>query len=223
MTIDELRSALLLNRKNGYSSLTLPQREDMEAYAKRYSAFISTCKTEREAVSWAVDAAEKLGFKPIVPGMAVAPGDKVYLNNRGKSMILAVIGTEPMNNGVNICGAHIDSPRMDLKPNPLYEDSEIAYFKTHYYGGIKKYQWVTVPLAIHGIVCLKDGTTVNVAIGEDPEDPVLVISDLLIHLSADQLQKSLAKGIEAEQLNVILGSEPLDPRAFITLIRSFPS
>ena len=210
MTIDELRSALLLNRKNGYSSLTLPQREDMEAYAKRYSAFISTCKTEREAVSWAVDAAEKLGFKPIVPGMAVAPGDKVYLNNRGKSMILAVIGTEPMNNGVNICGAHIDSPRMDLKPNPLYEDSEIAYFKTHYYGGIKKYQWVTVPLAIHGIVCLKDGTTVNVAIGEDPEDPVLVISDLLIHLSADQLQKSLAKGIEAEQLNVILGSEPLE-------------
>ena len=209
MTIDELRNSLLLDRKNGYAILTPEQRNDMEAYAKRYSAFISTCKTEREAVSWAVAAAEKNGFKPVTPGMELNPGDKVYLNNRGKSMILAVIGTEPLADGVNICGAHIDSPRMDLKPNPLYEDSEIAYFKTHYYGGIKKYQWVCVPLAIHGIVCLKNGSTVTVTIGEDAEDPVLVISDLLIHLSADQLQKSLAKGIEAEQLNVILGSEPL--------------
>jgi len=209
MTTDELRTSLLLDRKNGYCALTSTQREDMEAYAKRYSAFISTCKTEREAVCWAVSAAEKLGFKPAEPGMTLNPGDKVYLNNRGKSIILAVIGTAPLAEGVNICGAHIDSPRMDLKPNPLYEDSEIAYFKTHYYGGIKKYQWTCVPLAIHGIVCLKDGTTVDVVIGEDPADPVLVVSDLLIHLSADQLQKPLAKGIEAEQLNVILGSEPL--------------
>lgn len=210
MTTEELRSALLLDQKNGYTKLTAAQRIEMEEYAKRYSAFISTCKTEREAVSWAVCAAEARGFRPIEPGMDVKPGDKVYLNNRGKSMILAVVGTEPLNNGVNICGAHIDSPRMDLKPNPLYEDNEIAYFKTHYYGGIKKYQWVTVPLAIHGIICRKDGTTVTVTIGEDDNDPVLVISDLLIHLSADQLQKPLAKGIEAEQLNVILGSEPLE-------------
>jgi len=210
MTIEELRQSLLLDRKNGYSRLTPGQREEMEQYAKRYSAFISNCKTERESVCWAVSAAEAQGFRPLVPDMELKPGDKVYLNNRGKSMILAVIGTEHLDNGVNICGAHIDSPRMDLKPNPLYEDNEIAYFKTHYYGGIKKYQWVTVPLAIHGIVCCKDGTTVTVTIGEDASDPVMVISDLLIHLSADQMQKPLAKGIEAEQLNVILGSEPLE-------------
>ena len=182
----------------------------MDAYIQRYSAFLTACKTEREAVAWAIDAAEKLGFKPIVPGMDVKPGDKVYLNGHNKSMILAVVGTEPLAKGANICGAHVDSPRMDLKPNPLYEDNDIAYFKTHYYGGIKKYQWTCVPLAIHGVVCLKDGTSVNVVIGEDPADPVLMISDLLIHLSADQMQKTLAKGIEGEQLNVILGTEPLE-------------
>jgi len=209
MTIDALRSALLLENPNGYNRLTPEQRQEMEAYAQRYSVFITACKTEREAVSWTIAAAEAKGFRPLVPGMEAKPGDKVYLNNRGKSILLAVIGTEPLENGVNICGAHIDSPRMDLKPNPLYEDGEIGYLKTHYYGGIKKYQWACVPLAIHGIVCRKDGTTVEIVIGEDANDPVLVISDLLIHLSADQLQKPLAKGIEAEQLNVILGSEPL--------------
>ena len=210
MTTEELRTSLLLDQENGYAKLTDAQRVEMEEYAKRYSAFISTCKTEREAVAWAVAAAEKNGFKPILPGMDVKPGDKVYLNNRGKSMILAVVGTESLNDGCNICGAHIDSPRMDLKPNPLYEEKELAYFKTHYYGGIKKYQWTCIPLAIHGVVCRKDGTAVNVVIGEDPADPVVVITDLLIHLSADQLQKPLAKGIEGEQLNVLLGSEPLE-------------
>ncbi len=210
MTTEELRQSLLLEQKNGYSRLSAAQQAEMERYAKRYSAFISACKTEREAVSWAVAHAEQLGFRPMIPGMELKPGDKVYLNNRGKSIILAVMGTAPLNDGVNICGAHIDSPRMDLKPNPLYEDNEVAYFKTHYYGGIKKYQWVCVPMAIHGIVFRKDGTSVNIVIGEDDQDPVLVISDLLIHLSADQLQKTLAKGIEAEQLNVILGTEPLE-------------
>ena len=209
MTIEELRSTLLLDKKNGYASLTDDQRQEMEAYARRYSTFISACKTEREAVCWTVAAAEAQGFRPAVPGMDLKPGDKVYLNNRGKSILLAVMGTEPLENGINICGAHIDSPRMDLKPNPLYEDNEIGYFKTHYYGGIKKYQWACIPLALHGIVCRKDGTTVEIVIGEDPADPVLVISDLLIHLSADQLQKPLAKGIEGEQLNVIIGTEPL--------------
>ena len=146
----------------------------------------------------------------MVPGMAANPGDKIYLNNRGKSIILAVVGKKPLNEGANICAAHVDSPRMDLKPNPLYEDSEIAYFKTHYYGGIKKYQWVTVPLAIHGVVYRKDGSVVTITIGEDDADPILVISDLLVHLSADQMQKPLAKGIEGEQMNVILGTEPLE-------------
>ena len=210
MTIDELRESLLLKKENGYARLTARQREEMEAFSQRYSAFISACKTEREAVVWAAAAAEAHGFRPLVPGMQIQPGDRVYLNNRDKSILLAVVGTEPLKDGVNICAAHIDSPRMDLKPTPLYEDSEIAYFKTHYYGGIKKYQWTCVPLAIHGVVCRKDGTTVTVTIGEDPSDPVVLVSDLLIHLSADQLQKPLAKGIEAEQLNILLGTEPLE-------------
>ena len=124
--------------------------------------------------------------------------------------LLAVVGSESLAKGANICAAHVDSPRMDLKPNPMYEDSEIAYFKTHYYGGIKKYQWACIPLAIHGVVYRKDGTCVKVTIGEDAGDPVVVVSDLLIHLAADQMQKPLAKGIEGEQLNVILGTEPLE-------------
>ena len=210
MKIEELRQSLLIQNKCGLNRISAEQRADMDAYIQRYSAFLTACKTEREAVAWAIDAAEKLGFKPIVPGMDVKPGDKVYLNGHNKSLILAVVGTEPLVKGANICGAHVDSPRMDLKPNPLYEDNDIAYFKTHFYGAIKKYQWTCVPLAIHGVVCLKDGTSVNVVIGEDPADPVLMISDLLIHLSADQMQKTLAKGIEGEQLNVILGTEPLE-------------
>ena len=141
--------------------------------------------------------------------MSVQPGDKVFFNNRGKSIILAVIGSESLAHGANICAAHVDSPRMDVKPNPLYEDSEIAYFKTHYYGGIKKYQWAAIPLAIHGAVYRKDGQVVTVTIGEDDNDPILYVSDLLIHLSADQMQKTAAKVIEGEQLNVILGTEPV--------------
>ena len=209
MTTEELRQSLLCAPKNGYTRIDDTYRAQMDVYVKDYMHFISTCKTEREAVDWAVLEAEKNGFQPFVPGMAANPGDKIYCNNRGKSIVLAVIGKEPLSMGANICAAHTDSPRMDLKPNPLYEDSEIAYFKTHYYGGIKKYQWVTVPLALHGVVYRKDGTVVPVTIGEDENDPILMISDLLIHLSADQMQKPLAKGIEGEQLNVILGTEPL--------------
>ena len=210
MTTEELKEALLMAPKNGYTRISPEQRAEMEAYAKRYAAFMDACKTEREATAWTAAAAEARGFKPLTAGMAVQPGDKVYFNNRGKSILLAVIGTEPLSAGANISAAHVDSPRMDLKPNPLYEDSEIAYFKTHYYGGIKKYQWPTVPLAIHGVVCRKDGSTVTVTIGEDDTDPVLCVSDLLIHLSADQMKKPLAEGIAGEQLNVILGTEPLE-------------
>ncbi len=210
MTNEELRDNLFSAPKNGYTKLTTQQREEMEGYCKRYTAFIDACKTEREATAWAVKVAQEHGFKPIVPGMAVKPGDKVYYNNRNKSILLAVIGSESLAQGANICAAHVDSPRMDLKPHPLYEDSEIAYFKTHYYGGIKKYQWPTVALALHGVVCRKDGTTVTVTIGEDDNDPILVVSDLLIHLSADQMKKTLAEGIVGEQLNVILGTEPLE-------------
>ena len=210
MTTDELRESLLYAPKNGYSEYTPEKREAMNEYCKRYAAFMNACKTEREATAWATRAAEAHGFKPAVPGMEVKPGDKIYMNNRGKSFLIAVIGTEPMSEGANICAAHVDSPRLDLKPQPLYEDSEIAYFKTHYSGGIKKYQWACVPLAIHGVVCKKDGSEVTVTIGEDENDPILVVSDLLIHLAADQMKKTLAEGITGEQLNVILGTEPLE-------------
>ena len=210
MTIDELKESLLAAPKNGYAKLSPKDRAGMEEYCKGYAAFMDACKTEREATAWAVTQAEAHGFQPLTPGMALKPGDKVYHNNRSKSIILAVVGEKSLNEGANICAAHIDSPRLDLKPNPLYEDSEIAYFKTHYYGGIKKYQWATIPLALHGVVYRKDGTVVTVTIGEEEHEPVLVISDLLIHLSGDQMKKSLAEGITGEQLNVILGTEPLE-------------
>ena len=210
MTTEELRESLLAAPKNGYVGMNGEDRANMENYCKRYAAFMDECKTEREATAWAVAEAEKNGFQPFVPGMAAKPGDKIYYNNRDKSIMLIVVGKESLEKGCNICAAHVDSPRMDVKPNPLYEDSEIAYLKTHYYGGIKKYQWVTVPLAIHGVVYRKDGTVMTVTIGEDESDPVLVVSDLLIHLSADQMKKPLAEGIVGEQLNVILGTEPLE-------------
>ena len=210
MTTDELRESLLAAPKNGYARITKEQKDEMNAYCKRYMAFIDACKTEREATAWAVAEAEKLGYKPFTPGMTANPGDKIYYNNHGKAIALAVIGTESLANGANICAAHVDSPRMDLKPNPLYEDAEIAYFKTHYYGGIKKYQWPTIPLALHGVVYRKDGSVVTITIGEDDNDPVLMVSDLLPHLAADQMQKTMAKGIAGEQLNVILGSEPIE-------------
>ena len=210
MTTDELRESLLMNPKNGLTQISAEDRTEMEAYCKRYMAFMDACKTEREATAWAVAKAESLGYKPFQPGMAIQPGDKIYYNNRGKAIALAVIGTKSLAEGVNVCAAHVDSPRMDLKPNPLYEDSEIAYFKTHYYGGIKKYQWPTIPLALHGVVYRKDGSVITITIGEDDSDPILMVSDLLPHLAADQMQKTMAKGIAGEQLNVILGTEPLD-------------
>ena len=210
MTTEELRETLLMAPKNGYTRISAEQRTEMNDYCRRYMAFMDACKTEREATAWAVAEAEKNGFKPFTPGMDCKPGDKIYYNNRGKSIALAVIGTESLSEGTNICAAHVDSPRLDIKPNPLYEETEIAYFKTHYYGGIKKYQWPTIPLAIHGVVYRKDGTVVPVTIGEADTDPVLMVTDLLIHLAGDQMQKTLAKGIEGEQLNVVLGTEPLE-------------
>ena len=210
MTTEELRESLLAAPKNGYTKLSNAQRTEMNEYCARYASFMDACKTEREATAWTVEFAEKNGFKAIVPGMQLKPGDRVYKNNRDKSILLAVIGSESLNAGANICAAHTDSPRMDLKPTPLYEDSEIAYFKTHYYGGIKKYQWPTIELALHGVVYRKDGSVITITIGEDPADPVLMVSDLLPHLAADQMQKTAGKVIAGEQLNVILGSEPIE-------------
>lgn len=209
MNNETLRETLLFQPKHGYDRMNDAQRTEMESYCKEYAAFMDAAKTEREAVTYAVAAAEKAGFRPLAPGMELKPGDKVYRNNRGKSILLAVVGKESLAQGANITAAHIDSPRMDLKPNPLYEDSEIAYFKTHYYGGIKKYQWTAIPLALHGVVYKKNGEVITVTIGESDTDPVLCVSDLLIHLSADQMKKTLAEGITGEQLNVILGTTPL--------------
>ena len=210
MTNEELREQLCYAPKNGFTKLSAEEKAEMNAYAKRYMAFMDACKTEREATAWAIAEAEKLGYKPFTPGMAVNAGDKIYYNCRDKAIALAVIGTESLAQGANICAAHVDSPRMDLKPNPLYEDSEIAYFKTHYYGGIKKYQWPTIELALHGVIYRKDGSVITVTIGEDPADPVLMVSDLLPHLAADQMQKTAGKVIAGEQLNVILGTEPIE-------------
>ncbi|MBQ9148575.1 MAG: aminopeptidase [Oscillospiraceae bacterium] len=210
MTTEELRESLLSAPKNGYTKLTAEQRAEMESYCADYMAFMDACKTEREATAWAVAKASALGFKPFVPGMEAKPGDKIYYNNRDKSIALAVIGTEKLDQGANICAAHVDSPRLDLKPNPLYEDSEIAYLKTHYYGGIKKYQWPTIPLALHGVVNRKDGSQVTITIGEDDSDPILMVTDLLPHLAAEQMQRTAAKVIGGEQLNVIVGTEPIE-------------
>ena len=210
MNIEELKNSLLHTNKNGYARITAEQRAEMETYCRGYMNFMDAAKTEREATTWAVAAAEAHGFVELKPGMDAKPGDKFYMNNRGKSIMLAVVGNKPLNEGANICAAHVDSPRMDIKPNPLYEADEIAYLKTHYYGGIKKYQWVTIPLALHGVVCRKDGSVVTVNIGEDENDPILYISDLLIHLSRDQMQKTAGQVIAGEQLNVIMGTEPLE-------------
>lgn len=206
---EALRKELLSAPKNGYDRISDTDLAAMEAYCKDYIDFISTCKIEREAVAWTIAEAEKHGFKPLTPGMQLKAGDRVYGNDHGKSVIFAVVGTESLDKGTHICAAHIDSPRLDLKPNPLYEDSELAYFKTHYYGGIKKYQWTTIPLALHGVVAKKDGTVINVTVGESDDDPVFCVTDLLVHLSGDQMKKTLAEGVTGENLRVLLGSRPL--------------
>ena len=183
-------------------------------FCEKYKSFMSTCKTERECVTEMVQQAEAAGYRNlnevIENGESLKPGDKVYANNMGKCLAMYIIGEEPMEKGMRILGAHIDSPRLDLKQNPLYEDQEQALLDTHYYGGVKKYQWVTLPMALHGAVAKKNGEVVNVVIGEDRDDPVVGISDLLIHLSAKQLQKTAAEVIEGENLNVLVGSMPLD-------------
>ena len=203
-----LREQLLRNDKNGYDTLDEAQLAEMEAYCADYKAFLNAGKTERLSARAAIAAAEAKGFVQYKRGMALKAGDKVYTCNRGKGLMLAVIGKESLAEGVQIAAAHIDSPRLDLKPNPLYEDSGLAYFKTHYYGGIRKYQWVTIPLQLRGVVVKKDGSTVEVCIGEG-EEPKLVITDLLPHLGAEQGKKPLSEAIPGETLNILLGSRPL--------------
>ncbi len=199
--------------KNSWLSYTAAQKKELEKVCSGYRNFLDEGKTERECVDFAVAAAEKAGYKNLADiikkGTKLKSGDKVYSSYMGKTIALFNIGSEPIESGLNILGAHIDSPRMDVKQNPLYEDNELVYLDTHYYGGIKKYQWVTVPLAIHGVVVKTDGTTIDVNIGEEEDDPVFCVTDLLIHLAADQMEKKGAKVVEGENLDVLFGSMPI--------------
>lgn len=204
----EIRDELFYKQKNGYDTMSTQQRIDMEDYCRGYMAFLNEARTEREAVKIAIEMAEDKGFVEYVDGMKLAPGDKVYCNNRSKALMLAVIGRKSLEEGCVIAGAHVDSPRIDLKQNPLYESDELAYFKTHYYGGIKKYQWVTIPLELHGVVALKNGETIDVSIGHDPSGPQFVITDLLPHLGKEQMRKTMEEGITGEGLNILIGSIP---------------
>ena len=202
------REALLYQPKHGHDRLTKEDEAAMLAYCEDYKAFLDRSKTERECVVSAVELAEKAGFRELKAGMALKAGDKVYSVNRGKSILLAVIGKKPLSEGANIGAAHTDAPRLDFKPNPLYEDAELAYIKTHHYGGIRKYQWVTVPLELHGKIVRADGSEVYVKIGADPEDPQFVINDLLPHLGREQGKKPLNEAIPSESLNILIGSWP---------------
>ena len=205
-----LKKQLFEQRKNGWNRITQQEQEAVAEFAKGYTEFLAQAKTEREAVVYAVTMLEQAGFTPFDPNGSYQAGDRVYTVNRNKALIAAVIGEQPIENGIRIVASHIDSPRLDLKQHPLYEAEELAYLKTHYYGGIRKYQWVTVPLALHGVVVLANGSTVTVTIGEDDGDPQFVITDLLPHLGAEQNKRTLADGIRGEELNVLIGSRPFN-------------
>lgn len=206
----DYRAELFYEQKNGYDSLSLEDREAMDAYCEGYKRYLNESRTERESVRNAIELAEAEGFTEYVPGMALKTGDKVYYSNRGKALLLAVMGSEPMSAGAVVTAAHVDSPRLDLKQLPLYEDNELAFFKTHYYGGIKKYQWTAIPLEIHGAVALKSGEVIDVVIGRDSGDPQLMVSDLLPHLAGEQMAKKLGEAIKAESMNILVGSAPYD-------------
>ncbi len=206
-----LSEKLTYSTKNAWEKASEEEKDKAFEFCEGYKSFLNRGKTEREFTGEAVKLAEEKGFisiNSITSGEKIKPGTKIYQVNRNKSVILSVIGEKPMVEGVNIVGAHIDAPRIDLKQNPLYEDTGMALLKTHYYGGIKKYQWVTVPLALHGVVVKRSGEVVNVNIGEDEKDPVFTITDLLPHLAVDQMQKKMSDAITGEGLNVLIGSVP---------------
>ena len=200
-------------RKNAWENLAEDEKEQLSAFAKDYMAFLNNGKTERECVAEGVRQAEAKGFKNLMDvvknGETLKAGDRVYRAWMNKDIMLFIIGEKPMECGMNILGAHIDSPRIDIKQNPLYEDEHLAYLDTHYYGGIKKYQWTAIPLALHGTIIRKDGSSLSVAIGEEEGDPVFCVTDLLPHLAADQMRKTLAEGVEGEKLNILIGSAAL--------------
>jgi len=205
---EKLAEILFNKKKNGWEAVTEGEKEEIYRFSDEYIHYLNRCKTERETVEFSKEILDKNGFTNILDKETLVAGDKIYYINRDKSMYIAVIGKKPLEAGLKIVGAHIDSPRLDLKPNPLYEDTGFAYLKTHYYGGIKKYQWTTIPLAIRGVIVKTNGEIVRVNIGEEKEDPIFTITDLLPHLATDQMEKKLKEGISGEDLNVLIGSIP---------------
>ncbi|MBQ8533228.1 MAG: aminopeptidase [Clostridia bacterium] len=208
--VKALKEKLFSKKVNGWKRIDAEEFDLIHDFCEEYKVFLNSSKTEREAVDTALILAKAAGFKKFNKDTKYNPGDKVYKNNRGKSIIFTVFGKDDIEKGVNILASHIDSPRLDLKQHPLYEENDIAYFKTHYYGGIRKYQWPTVPLSLHGVIIKSDGTSVQVCIGEDEGDMQFVISDLLPHLAAEQNKRTLPDGIKAEELNIIIGSCPFN-------------
>ncbi len=207
---ENLEKKLFIQKENGWKTVDQAKKEEIFNFSKSYMNFLNKAKTEREFVQETIKMARENGYRDIMEFQKLQPGDKIYFINREKSMYLAIIGTENIEKGLHIIGSHIDSPRLDLKPNPLYEDTEMAYLKTHYYGGIKKYQWTTIPLSIHGVIVKSNGEKITVNIGEDEEDPIFTITDLLPHLAQEQMEKKLKNGIDGEDLNLLVGSIPYE-------------
>lgn len=205
---ENLKEKLFKPTKTGWDKADEREREAIFNLSKKYMNFLNVAKTEREFIKQARKMADENGYRDIIEFDTLKPGDKIYFVNREKSMYLAIIGENPIEDGLHIIGSHVDSPRLDLKPNPLYEDTGLAYFKTHYYGGIKKYQWTTIPLSMHGVIVKPSGEKIEINIGEDENDPIFTITDLLPHLAQDQMQKKLKDAVEGEALNLLIGSIP---------------
>ncbi len=206
---ENLQEKLINKKENGWETIDEETKKKIFEFAQGYMNFLNKAKTEREFVKETIKLARENGYKDIMEYEKLQSGDKIYFINRDKSMYLAIIGTENIENGLHIIGSHIDSPRLDLKPNPLHEDSGFAYLKTHYYGGIKKYQWTTIPLSLHGVIVKTNGEKITVNIGEDENDPIFTITDLLPHLAQDQMEKKLKNGIDGEDLQLLIGSIPV--------------
>ena len=206
---ENLQDKLINKKENGWETIDEETKKKIFEFTQGYMNFLNKAKTEREFVKETIKLAREKGYKDIMEYEKLQPGDKIYFINRDKSMYLAIIGTENIENGLHIIGSHIDSPRLDLKPNPLHEDSGFAYLKTHYYGGIKKYQWTTIPLSLHGVIVKTNGEKITVNIGEDENDPIFTITDLLPHLAQDQMEKKLKNGIDGEDLQLLIGSIPV--------------
>ena len=214
-----LKEQLTLTCKNGTLAVSAEELKKADEYCEGYKKYLNDAKTEREAAKVAIEIAKKAGFEEFEHNKTYAVGDRVYVNNRGKTVAFAVIGEDAVETGVNITAAHIDSPRLDLKPNPLYEDLDLALFKTHYYGGIRKYQWTAVPLALHGVFAMKDGSVKEVSIGEKDDEPKFVINDLLPHLASEQSKRTLSEGIKGEELNILVGSRPFSDDSESELVK----